>query len=208
MKLRPHLTFAALAALALPLFALARAQDPTNPADPRNYDMATMMKRWQEACTPNANHEKLARFLGKWETESAMTMELGGEAIKTKGSAEIEWLFEGRWLIERSDGQMMGTPMKTVSIHGYDNFKKKYVSTVINSTTTALLHAEGNFDASGKNLITYGPMDEPMTGEHDKAVRYVTRFVDADTFVFEVHDLAIGEKDNKVVAVTYKRKKG
>jgi hypothetical protein len=207
MKLRPRLAVAALAALALPLYAFARAQDPTNPADPRNYDMAAMMKKWKEVCTPNANHQKLARFVGKWETESGMSMELGAEPVKTKGSAEIEWLYEGRWLIERSEGSMMGMPMKTVTISGYDNFKKKYVSTVVNSTTTGLLHAEGNFDASGKNLITYGLMDEPMTGEHDKTVRYVTRFLDADTFVFEVHDLAIGEKDNKVIEVTYKRKK-
>lgn len=54
-------------------------------------------------------------------------------------------------------------------------------------------------------LVSYGPMDEPLTGENDKPVKYVWRFPDAKTIVFELHDLAIGEPNTKVVEVTYRR---
>jgi len=56
-------------------------------------------------------------------------------------------------------------------------------------------------------LTLYGKMDKPMTGEHNKNVKYVTRIVGPDKHIFEVHDLAIGEPNTKVVEVTYTRKK-
>ena len=177
-------------------------------ADPADHDVAAMMKRWQEACTPNENHAKLAQFVGTWDTETSMWMGgPGAPATKSKGTSEIKWLVQGRWLVEEAQGSMMGMPIRTFSTIGYDNFKRKYVSSVVNSMTTTVLTAEGNFDQSGKNLITYGLMDEPMTGEHDKCVRYVTRIVDADKIVFEVHDLAIGESNTRVVEIAYARRK-
>lgn len=50
-------------------------------------------------------------------------------------------------------------------------------------------------------------MDEYLTGEHDKITKQVTRIVDADTFVFEMHDLHIVPGETKVFEITYRRKK-
>ena len=55
-------------------------------------------------------------------------------------------------------------------------------------------------------LVTYGTIDEYLTGEHDKMVKYVWRFRGDDAMTFEVHDLPIGESNTKVVEVTFKRK--
>ena len=48
---------------------------------------------------------------------------------------------------------------------------------------------------------------ESTTGEHDKNVKYVYRFIDKDKYVFEIHDLAIGEPNTKVIDVVNTRKK-
>ena len=56
-------------------------------------------------------------------------------------------------------------------------------------------------------LTMYGKMDEPGTGEHGKNIKYVTRLLGRDKQVFEVHDLAIGEPNTKVMEMTYTRKK-
>ena len=208
MKLRSTLCAAAIVSVASTLLGMGAYQSETNSSNPADHDVAAMMKRWTDSCTPNENHARLAGFVGTWDTETSMWMEgPGGKAAKSKGTSEIRWLDANRWLIEESKGEMMGMPMRATTILGYDNYKTKYVSTTVNSLTTQLLTAEGNFDKDRKNLITYGTMDEPMTGEHDKCVRYVTRLVDADKFVFEVHDLAIGETNTKVVEVVYTRKK-
>jgi hypothetical protein len=88
---------------------------------------------------------------------------------------------------------------------GYDNFKQSYVTTMVSTMDTAMLHAEGDMDPSGKALLAYGTLDEYLTGEHDKMVKYVWRFVSDDEIVLEIHDLPIGEHNTKVVEITYSR---
>ena len=51
----------------------------------------------------------------------------------------------------------------------------------------------------------YGTIDEYLTGENDKAVKNVWRFPSDDRMILEVHDLAIGEENTKVVEVTFTR---
>ncbi len=55
--------------------------------------------------------------------------------------------------------------------------------------------------------MSYGTIDEYLTGEHDKMVKTVWRFISDDKMVLEIHDLPIGENNTKVVEITYTRKK-
>lgn len=167
-----------------------------------------MMKKWMEAATPNENHKRLDPLVGSWETTTSMWMDGPGKPpTTTKGSSEIKWAFDGRFIMQEFKGEMMGKPMNGVGFTGYDNMNKKFVTFWIDNTATAMFLAEGNFDPSGKVLSLYGKMDEPMTGEHDKNVKYVSQIVDKDKIVFEVHDLIYGEANTKVVEVVYTRKK-
>ena len=120
-----------------------------------------------------------------------------------KGTAEFSWLMPGRWLKQESNGTIMGQPMKTFMLLGYDNFKMSYVSTQVSNLDTAMTHAEGDMDPGGKALLMYGTLDEYTTGEHDKMVRYIWRFPSADRMILEIHDLPIGENNTKVIEVVY-----
>ncbi len=181
------------------------ATEATAPAMP---NMEEMMKKWMEVITPSENHKRLDGFAGSWETATTIWMQgPGNPPTVTKGTAEIKWILGGRYLQQEIKGEMMGKPLNGVGFTGYDNFNKKYVSFWIDDMSTAMLVSEGGFDQFGKVLTTYGKMDEPMTGEHDKNVKYVSRFAGPDKFIFEIHDLAIGEPNTQVVEVTYTRKK-
>jgi hypothetical protein len=92
-------------------------------------------------------------------------------------------------------------------IMGYDNFKMSYVTSMVSTFDTAMLHSEGDLAQDGNTLITYGTLDEYLTGEHDKMVKYVWRLVSDDKVVMEVHDLPIGETNTKVIEVVSTRKK-
>ncbi len=185
---------AALASLAT---TTERAQDPQK-------EMAAMMEKAKKFTQPGPRHELLARLVGKWNTEVRMSM--GGKTTPPeKGSAEFTWLMEGRWLKSDFSGSMMGMPLQQVMLLGYDNFKQSYVATMVSSMDTAMNHAEGDATQDGKALILYGTLDEYLTGEHDKMVKYLWRFRSADEVVLEVHDLPIGEENTKVVEVVYKR---
>ncbi|MGE0143136.1 MAG: DUF1579 family protein [Planctomycetota bacterium] len=189
---------------------------PTNPApfasispqdkQPSPQDMAEMMAKMAKFTQPGKAHELLQRFLGEWETSTQITM--GGQASAAeKGVASFEWLMKGRWIKSSLKGKVMGMPMESFQILGYDNFKQSYVSTVVGTMDTAMLRSEGDVTRDGKVLITYGTLDEYLTGEHDKMVKYVWRFVSDDEIVHEVHDLPIGEENTQVVRVRFVRKK-
>lgn len=199
--MRNPIVTASLLALALGLPALAE-QAPK----PQQVDMAEMMQRAKQFTQPGENHKLLARFLGTWDTELRITMP-GAQAPADKGSATFSWLMEGRWLKMESQGTMMGMPSQTFMILGYDNFKMSYVTTSVSSVDTALTTSEGDLTPDGKSLVAYGTLDEYLTGEHDKMVKYAWRFLSDDEMALEVHDLPIGEHNTKVVEIRFKRRK-
>ncbi len=190
-------------ALCLVLPALAGAEEA--PA-PEQVDMQKMMERVRTLTQPGRQHKELGRFLGEWTTEFKITM-AGVDMPADKGTATFSWLMEGRWLKMEGRGTQMGMPAQTFMILGYDNFKMSYVTAGVSSVDTALTTSEGDMDPGGKALITYGTLDEYTTGEHDKMVRYVWRFPTEDKILLEIHDLPIGEKNTKVVEITFDRKK-
>jgi len=171
-------------------------------------NMEEMMKKWMDAIKPSESHKMLNAFVGSWETATSLWMQ-GPSAppTVTKGTAEVKWALGGRYIQQESKGEMMGRPMSGVGFTGYDNINKKFISFWIDDMSTAMYNSEGGFDQAGKVLTTYGKMDEPMTGEHDKNVKYVSRLISPDKFIFEVHDLIIGEPNTRVVEVVYTRKK-
>ena len=193
-------TVLALAAMAAVSFSLVSAQTDSEKA------MAEMMAQAARWTKPGEHHKQLDRLVGKWNTE--VRMFIGGKpSAPEQGTAECTWLMPGRWIQCSSKGQMMGMSMQTHFLMGYDNFKMSYVTTALNSMDTAMLHFEGDMTPDGKSLVSYGTLDEYMTGEHDKMVKTAWRFIDADTLVFEVHDLPIGEVDTKVFEIKYTRAK-
>lgn len=209
MKVSRILVLAAVAASATALTSvvLARGGDKQKPLSPQ-FDAAGM-QRYMEIVKPDFHHDKLAEWIGKWDTE-IRTGPPGAQTVN-KGTAEFSWLFERRWLQQRTDGELTLGPQKYklqgLGLLGYDRYKQKYVGSSCDTMTTNLLHFEGNFDRTDNVLILFGPMDEPMSGEHDKCVKYVWRLLDKDKMVFEVHDLPIGEEQTKVVEITYTRHK-
>lgn len=190
-----------LLALAISITPSTLAQEKTE-----KVDMAAMMERAKKFTQPGDAHKLLHRFVGTWDTETRITMP-GASAPPEKGTATCRWLIDGRWLQCDASGQMMGMPMRTSFILGYNIFKMSYVSSAINSLDTAMIYSEGDLDPSGKALLMYGTLDEYLTGEHDKMVKTVWRFISDEEMKLEVHDLPIGENNTKVFEIHYRHRK-
>ena len=209
MKLHRYCCLGALALLPITFASLLLAQDkPAKPGkDAPKPDEAEMMKKWMAASTPGAGHKALDSQAGEWEiTMRAWTPGSSDAPQETKGTATTKWILGGRFLQSDVTGVMMGMPMTGLGITGYDNFKKKYVTYWIDSLNTAMYTAEGTFDATGKTFTYHGKMDEPMTGEKDKPVKFVHRILSADKHVFEIHEPALGA-NSKTFEMAYSRKK-
>jgi len=169
-------------------------------------EMAAMYAAAKKFTEPGEKHKKLEPYLGRWDVESSIPMGPGNE-MKSSMTAEISWQIAGRFLKLETKGTLMGLPYQGFGLLGYDNFKQAFVSTWIDNMNTYKLDAQGNLAQDGTTLITYGTLDEYLTGENDKPVKYVYRWKDADHFAFEVHDLAIGETNTCVVTMNYTRAK-
>jgi len=167
-----------------------------------------MMKKWMEVSTPADGHKKLEDLVGTWDVEMTMWGQGPGSApTVSRGSAVNSWVLGGRYLRQEFKGEMMGMPFEGVGYTGYDNYNKKYVEFWIDNTTTQMTTMSGVVDHAGKTFTFYGTMDEWMTGENGKPVKYVTRIVSKDKHIFEIHDLAIDGPNTKMMELVYTRKK-
>lgn len=164
--------------------------------------MQRMMQLAKELATPGEAHRRLDYFVGEWDISTTVM----GMSPET-GTQSIKWILGGRQLRSSFKGTLMERPFEGLGLLGYDNYKKKYTSVWCDSQSTTLLTSEGLADQTGKVITLYGTMDEWMDGTHDKAVKYIYRIVDEDTYEFEIHDLGIVPGDTKVISMISTRKK-
>jgi hypothetical protein len=164
-------------------------------------------QKWTEFATPGPRHQELARFVGTWDVEVSLAGGLqGGKAVR--GTAEFSLSMNGRWLEQRVRGEaLLGQPYEAFGLLGWDNFKKKYVSAWVDSTSTALTYAEGlPQDAKGDVRVLWGTADNFQTGTTGNVVKLVTRVVDASRFVMEVWDAGTTESGRLHGTFAYTRK--
>lgn len=161
--------------------------------------MARMAKLGEQFSTPNQMHEFLTQMTGEWTT-STVIMNLPPES----GNAQYSMIFGNRFLDGLHTGNVMGVDFIGRLTIGYDKYKHKFIASFLDNLGTSIRTAEGMLDRSGTTLSLWGTMDEWMSNEHDKPVMYRYNMIDKNHFVFEVHDLAMGDS-SKVIVVTYTR---
>ncbi|MBM3783971.1 MAG: DUF1579 domain-containing protein [Acidobacteria bacterium] len=185
------------------LFTLAACL--TLMAQEQAVDMQAMMAKAKKFTAPGENHKLLEKFLGTWTMEMRGYMKgVAGKA--STGEQTCTWYVKGRFVQCRGGGPLFGMQLEFATIIGYDNFKQSYRVMHLSSMDTSLNTSEGDLTPDGKTLLTYGTIDEYLTGEHDKMVKYVWRFDSADQMRFEVHDLPIGEQHTQVMGFTFRRR--
>ena len=167
---------------------------------------AEAMACWEQSATLGKPHLFLKPFVGTWDTKMRMWMDPSAPPMEDAGTATFALVLGGRFVKQDFAGSMMGMPFEGVGYTGYDNMRKQYVSSWMDSMSTVMLTMQGNLDAKGNVLTQIGHMDEPTTGEINKAYKWVTTWVDDDTFTFGAYEILYGE-GVKVFEIEYRRKK-
>ena len=179
---------------------------PTEAPPPGAADQAAM-EAMAQAAAPGPHHKFLEQLAGSWEITNRIYMAgPDGPALESKSSQEQRMILGGRFLQGEVRGELMGMTHEGQGTYGYDNVKRQFVATWLDNTSTALLTMRGSLDQTGKILTLYGTMDDAMTGERDKMIKYVLTVVDENTYTFGIFDLVAGE-NYKVVESTYTRRK-
>lgn len=204
--LNPQLSLA-LVMFAAALPPLACADEPKSPAPPMSAEQQAMMAAWQKASTPGEPHQRLARqFEGTWSTKQSMWMEPSAPPSVETGTSVNTPVFGGRQLRMDYKSAFMGQPYEGVGFSGYDNVKGKYVSSWMDSMSTGLFVAEGDYDAGSRTYTYRGQMPDPMKNGVLVPIRNLVRIVDNDHHVFEMYELRDG-KEVKTMQIDYTRAK-
>lgn len=179
-------------------------QDPEFQMTP---EQQAMMEEWNKIAAPGEHHKHLDYFVGQWKTKTKMFMGgPGSKAIESEGSSEMKWVLDGRFIMDNHQGTMMGQPYNGIGLTGYDNFRNLYVSSWYSNQGTNVLTMSGMRHPETGIFTYYGEMDEPALKVVGRTVKYVTKIVDADHYVFEIIDLHAGD-DYKVIEIEYERVK-
>lgn len=184
---------------------LALAEDkPAAPAAAPNQD--EMMKAWMAMSTPGAPHKALENAVGSWDVKVKSWMAPGAPPTESTGTSENKMILGGRFLEQHYEGTMMGGPFSGVGVTGYDNYKKKVVSTWIDSMSTTIMVMQGTLDKSGKVITSWGTMDDVVAKKPMKVKSTVT-IVDADHHSYESWSAGPDGKMVKNLEIHYTRKK-
>jgi Protein of unknown function (DUF1579) len=194
MKTHDHLKNCTLfmlltAATASPSFA----QDSTA-AKPNDAQMMTMMT---DLAKPGENHKVIEGLAGSWTytTKFWLSPDTNTPPIESSGTAVAKSIMGGRYLqtdnagkmqMPGSDGTMMDVEFHGMEIDGFDNVKKKFVSSWVDNMGTGIMLSEGTYDAATKT-ITYTSEEEPMPGMKMK-VRELVKLTDKDHHTFEFYE--------------------
>jgi uncharacterized protein DUF1579 len=170
----------------------------------KQMDPQAMMEMYQKLATPGEPHKLFATLAGSWTTTTKEWMELGKPPTESTGTAEMKMVLDGRFLQQEFTSQMMGQPFSGIGIDGYDNLRKRYVTTWIDTWGTGIFQMEGTASANGKTITLKGRHDEPGGGHMTH--RAVWKIVDNNTQMFDMYGTHQGGKEMKMLEIAYTRK--
>ena len=179
----------------------AKEKKPSRQMDPQ-----AMMELYQKLATPGEPHKLLASLAGSWTTQTKEWMEPGKPPTEATGTADMKMVLDGRFLQQEYNSTMMGQPYTGIGTTAYDNLRKKYVSTWIDSMGTGIFVMEGKASADGKTITLKGSHPEPGGGQMTH--RAVWKIVDNNTQTFDMYGTHGHGKEMKMMEITYTRKQG
>lgn len=184
---------------------------PTGPS--ASQPSADEMKQMMELAKLNENHKLLASMAGTWSYTVTMWMAPGAPPSKSTGTAVRKSVMEGRYLtgdysgkfkMPGADGKMKEMNFQGMSMDGYDNVKKKFVSGWVDNMGTGIMISEGTYDAATKTFTYLGEY-EGMPGMKSK-VREVIKMTDKEHMTMEYYEDR-GQGETKSMEIAYTRKK-
>jgi hypothetical protein len=170
----------------------------------KQMDPQAMMEEYKKLATPGEPHKQLASLSGSWTTKTKEWMEPGKPPTEADGTAEMKMVLDGRYLQQEYNSTMMGQPYTGIGTTAYDNLRKKYVTTWMDTMGTGIFTMEGTGSPDGKTITMKGSHPKPDGGQMTH--RAVWKIVDSNTQIFEMYGTHDHGKEAKMMEIVYTRK--
>ncbi len=174
-----------------------------------DHDIAAGYAKMASNAQPGEPHAFIARMAGTYSCTVRLWAGPDGQdapPTESKGTAWIKPVLGGRYMQQELATAFLGQPLEGLGFIGFDKSRRAFTSSWMDTMSTSMSIATGSINREGNQLTLFGAMDEPATGEYGKIAKFVYRFVDSDTFVFEAWEVMYGDPW-KVFEIEYKRKK-
>ncbi|HZR78267.1 MAG TPA: DUF1579 domain-containing protein [Chthoniobacterales bacterium] len=200
----------------VPVPANPTGASATSPGgQPSAADMQKMMQQMMELSKLNENHKLLASLDGNWDYKIKFWMnpDPNAKPDESSGTATRKSIMGGRYVtmdvngsmkMPGEDGKMKTVQFKGMGLEGYDNVKKKFVASWIDSMGTGIEFSEGDYDSASKTF-TYTSEMEMMPGMKTQ-VREVIKVPDNNHMVLEWYENQ-GGQEKKTMEINYTKKK-
>ena len=171
-------------------------------------DSATRMKAMMDYGKPGKMHEMMASWNGTWSGETTIWDYEGATPMQSPSIAVNSMIVGGKYQSSKHTGNMMGMPFEGLSITGYDNATKQFVSTWIDNWGTGIMNMAGTWDEATKTMTLSGTMPDICRPGKECTFREVFTIVDDNmqNMVMYGPDPKTG-KEYKVMEMKMSRKK-
>jgi hypothetical protein len=192
----------------------ASAPDAAQPAPPGGQpNPQEMMKQMMDMSKLNENHKLLSEMDGNWNYTIKMWMnpDPNAKPQESKGTASRKSIMGGRYVMmdvsgkmqmPGQDGKMKDVQFRGMAVEGYDNVKKKFVSSWIDNMGTGIQYSEGTYDPASKTF-TFTSEIEMMPGMKTP-IREVLKVTDKDHMMLEWYENR-GGQEKKTMEIAYTR---
>lgn len=206
--------FATVCALPLLLAGAALVQDGA----PHERDLSKVTRQEKlelrvqhmALMAPCAEHELLAKYAGEFEVELKVWMEPGAEPLISSARCTNRMVLGGRYLETLTSGELMGMPMETLKLVGFDRRSSEFTLSGFDTMGTSPTTARGGWREPGKCAVLSGASYDPL-GQYTQRYDFVLTLVDDDTMrwdvVFTDRMHSPDGSPAKLVEITARRKK-
>ncbi|MEM7765192.1 MAG: DUF1579 family protein [Pseudomonadota bacterium] len=164
-------------------------------------DEQAAMQAMMAAATPGQPHAGLAAMAGDFT--AVMQMYMGpGEPMSNEMTVKREMDLDGRVLVERWEGNVMGQPFKGLGRTGYDNVTNTFWSTWTDNMSTGVILFKGVADQATKTITMTGTSTHPVTGQPYKMRSVATHNDDGTESMTMYEDLGQGETKSMSFVLT------
>jgi hypothetical protein len=205
-------TLAVLGAVVLAAQPVFSQGEKPRPAESRRVEkkpappMDPTMQKWMELNRPGPQHELLKPMVGVWDAKAKFWMAPGAPPTESGGVMTNTAILDGRFIHEeyRSD-DMMGMNFHGVGFFGYDNIKKQFVGTWMDSMSTGVMVSQGAYDPATKTFTLTSEVEDPIQGGK-YTEKQVSRIVDHDHMTYEMYRVGADGAEIKEGEITYTRR--
>ena len=174
------------------------------------------MPGWMRRGLPGSGHAALSPLVGTWRVRYEVYGTLGRRGneppiVSEDVTTRREWMGDGRFIEDTTEGTLMGAPLWRRGWLGYSNMDRRYEWVTIDSVNPTMMTYVGATGSGPKLPISMNGVftDQGVAGEETVGkrvgIRTVIRIDNDDRHVFELYFKRPGDKEVLALRSVYVR---